>query len=251
MDRQRLARIFDVLQHVASSGPCTVTELATALDAPLSSTHDLLKAMVDVNLLHATERRYGLGTRSIRTALAVMDSVAVQRVARRHLEELVDDIGFDVYLAMASGSRVIYVSRYAGRQRINLDIPLGRSLFLHSTAVGKLFAAFDRNCYQAMMAGPRPTVTPATRTSAADLDRDMASIREKRVSISRGESLQGIVGLATPVFAPGGALAAAVHVSALRSALPARRVAPVVGRMLATSEAIEGELAASAAAASA
>jgi IclR family transcriptional regulator, acetate operon repressor len=251
VDRQRLTRIFDVLQHVAASGPCTVTELATALDAPLSSTHDLLKAMVEANLLYMTDRRYGVGTRSIRTALAVMDSVAVQRVARRHLEELVEDIGLDVYLAMGSGSRVIYVSRYAGRQRINLDIPLGRSLLLHSTAVGKLFAAFDRNCYQAMMTKPRPALTPATRTSAADLDRELASIREKRVSVSRGESLQGIVGLATPVSAPDGALAAAVHVSALRSALPARRVAPVVRRMLATSAEIEGELAASAASASA
>jgi DNA-binding IclR family transcriptional regulator len=217
----------------------------------LSSTHDLLKAMVDTDLLHVTDKSYGLGPRAIRSALSIMDSVAVQRVARRHLEDLVESIGFDVYLAMGTGGRVISVSRYAGRQRVNLDIPLGRSLLLHSTAVGKLFAAFDRNVYQAMMAKPRPAVTSTTRTSVIELDRDLALIRDKRFSLSRGESLEGIVGLATPVFAPDGSLAAAVHVSALRTALPARRVRSVVRHMVATSTAIEDKMAEPAASVSA
>jgi DNA-binding IclR family transcriptional regulator len=251
VDRQRLTRIFDVLAYLAAHGPGTVTELSNALGMPLSSTQDLLKAMVDTNLVYVMEKTYGLGPRAFRTALAITDSVVVQRVARRHLEQLAHGTGFDVYLAMASGSRVIYVSRYAGRQRVNLDIPLGRSLLLHSTAVGKLFAAFDRNVYQAMMAKPRPAVTPATRTSAADLDRNLAGIREKGVSISRGESLTGIIGLATPVFAPDRALAAAVHVSALRTTLPTRQLSSIVRAMHATSAAIEKELADPAATASA
>jgi DNA-binding IclR family transcriptional regulator len=246
-----LARIFDVIQHLAAHGPCTVTAIATALDAPLSSTHDLLKAMVDTSLLHLTDRHYGIGPRAIRAALSVMDSVAVQRLARRHLEELVETIGFDVYLALSSGGRVIYVSRFAGRQRVNLDLELGRSLFLHSTSVGKLFAAFDRTVYQAMMAKPRPAVTPSTRTTPAELDRDLALIREKRFSVSRGESIQGIVGLATPVFAIDGSLAAAVHVSALRTALPAKQLNAVIRRMTATSHAIEDDLAEPAASVSA
>lgn len=243
MDRQRLVRIFDVLTHLADHGPCTVTELGSALGAPLSSTHDLLRAMVDARLVQVTEKSYTLGPRAIRTALSVTESVAVQRVARRHLEGLVDAIGFDVYLAMNTGSRVLYVSRYAGRQRVNLDIPLGRSLLLHSTAVGKLFAAFDRNVYQAMVDKPRPAVTSATRTSTADLDRDLAKIRDEHVSVSRGESLEGILGLATPVFGPDGALAAAVHVSTLRSSLSPGQVTPTVRHMLSTSDAIERELA--------
>ncbi|MGW4393365.1 IclR family transcriptional regulator [Streptomyces sp. NPDC004685] len=243
MDRQRLARIFDVIQHLAAHGPCSVTEIATALDTPLSSTHDLLKAMVDTGLLHCTEKNYGIGPRTIRAVLSVVDSIAVQRLARRHLEELVETIGFDVYLAMSGGSSVIYVSRFAGRRRVNLDLELGRSLLLHSTSVGKLFAAFDRNVYQAMMAKPRPALTSSTRTSPAELDRDLASIREKRFSVSRGESIQGIIGLATPVFGPDGSLTAAVHVSALRTALSTRQLNAVVRQMTATSHAIENDLA--------
>ncbi|MET7640634.1 IclR family transcriptional regulator C-terminal domain-containing protein [Streptomyces sp. NPDC005438] len=243
MDRQRLERIFDVLTHLAGHGPCTATELSRALRTPLSSTHDLLRAMAEARLVDVIDRSYGLGPRALRTALAVMDSVGVQRVARRHLERLAEDSGFDVYLAMGTGNRVVYVSRHPGRQHVNLDIPLGRSLLLHSTAVGKLFAAFDRNVHQTMMAKPRPAVTGETLTSARELDRDLAVIRRRRVSVSRGESLKDIVGLATPVFAPDQSLAAAVHVSALRTSLPTSRVGSVVEQMLATSAAIEAELA--------
>lgn len=242
MDAQRIGRILDVVDQLARYGPQTVTRLSTQLDVPLSSTHDLLKAMVEAKILYLDGRTYGLGTRVLRTALGVLDSVAVPRVAARHQEVLVEETGLDAYLAVPTGTRVVYVSRYAGRQRVNLDIPLGRSLHLHSTAVGKLFAAHRRDIYQAMMAKPRPALTAQTRTGAVELDRDLAAIRRHGVSVSRGESLRGIVGLATPVRGPDGALVAAVHVSALSTTLPTRAVGAVVTAMHAASAAIEAQL---------
>lgn len=243
MDGQRLTRIFDVVDQLAKHGPLTVTQLSSRLDLPLSSTHDLVRAMVDARVLHCSGRTYGLGPRAVRAALNVLDSVALLRVAGHHLDLLVQRIGFDVYLAMATGARVVYVSRHPGSQRVNLDIPLGRSLQLHSTAVGKLFAAHHPDVYRAMLDRDRPALTPQTRTTQVQLDRDMAAIRSRGVSISRGESLRGVIGLATPVRSPAGDLAAAVHVSALRNSLPASEVARVVAAMHQTSSAIETELA--------
>ena len=243
MDGQRLTRIFDVVDELAEHGPQTVTELSSRLKVPLSSTHDLVKAMVEARVLHCSGRTYGLGPRAVRAALTVMDAVALPRVARPHLDLLVQRIGFDVYLAMATGTRVIYVTRHAGRQRVNLDIPLGRSLMLHATAVGKLFAAYRPDVYRSMFERERPQLTPQTRTTQLQLDRDLAGIRSRGVAISRGESLRGVVGLATPVRAPDGSLVAAVHVSALRNSLPSKEVAVVVAAMHETSSAIETELA--------
>lgn len=243
MDGQRLTRIFDVIDELAQHGPQTVTELSSRLSLPLSSTHDLVKAMVEARALHCSGRAYGLGPRAVRAALNVMDAVALPRVASHHLDRLVQTIGFDVYLAMATGTRVVYVSRHAGRQRVNLDIPLGRSLLLHSTAVGKLFAAYRPDVYRAMFERDRPQLTPHTRTTQVQLDRDLAAIRSRGVSVSRGESLRGVIGLATPVRAPDGSLVAAVHVSALRTSLPSKEMGVVVAAMHDTATAIEAELA--------
>jgi IclR family transcriptional regulator, acetate operon repressor len=243
VDGQRLTRIFDVVDQLASHGPLTVTQLSSRLGLPLSSTHDLVKAMVDARVLHGSGRTYSLGPRAVRAALNVLDSVALPRVAAHHLDLLVQRIGYDVYLAMATGTRVVYVSRHPGRQRINLDIPLGRSLQLHCTAVGKLFAAHRPDVYRAMVDRDRPAPTPHTRTTQVQLDRDMAAIRSRGFSLSRGESIRGVLGLATPVRAPDGSLVAAVHVSALRNALPASEIPGVVAAMHETSSAIEAELA--------
>ncbi|MET0188819.1 MAG: IclR family transcriptional regulator [Pseudonocardia sediminis] len=243
MDGQRLTRIFDVIDQLAEHGPQTVTELSSRLKLPLSSTHDLVKAMVEARALHCSGRTYGLGPRAVRAALNVMDAVALPRVAGHHLDLLVQKIGFDVYLAMATGTRVVYVSRHAGRQRVNLDIPLGRSLLLHSTAVGKLFAAHRPDVYRAMFERERPQLTPQTRTTQVQLDRDLAAIRARGVSVSRGESLRGVIGLATPVRAPDGSLIAAVHVSALRNSLPSKETGAVVAAMHEASLAIENEIA--------
>jgi DNA-binding IclR family transcriptional regulator len=242
VDSQRLGRLFDVVDHLAEHGPTSVSQLSKRLGLPLSSTHDLLRAMVEAKALHLSGRLYGLGPRTIRTAINVLDSVAVRRVAARHLDLLAETTGYDVYLAVAAGTRVVYVSRHPGSQHVNLDIPLGRSLFLHSTAVGKLFAAYRPEIADAMLRKPRPALTPQTRTSPAELERDLAAIRKRGVSVSRGESLRGVLGLATPVRDQSGVVVAAVHVSALRTALPARELGALTTAMHETAAAVEAEL---------
>ena len=63
-------------------------------------------------------------------------------MARPHLRELALEVGEDVYLGLQMGRRVFYADRILGTQRISLDIRLGEPLYLHTTATGKLFAAF-------------------------------------------------------------------------------------------------------------
>lgn len=242
VDRLRLHRVFDVLGQLATGGPKTVTELSRQLDLPLSSTHDLLQGLLAADAVSAVGKTYSLGPRTIRLSVAVLDSVGVQRIARHHLEELAARVGLDVYLAVRTGTRILYVVRCAGIQAVNIDIPLGRSLFLHSTAVGKLFAAFQREVYQQMISQPRPALTSRTRTTVEQLDRELAGIRSRGVSISRGESVPGILGMAAPVWGANGELVAAVHVSALQGSLTPELLLGVTAEILQTAQVIETEL---------
>lgn len=243
MDPQRLRRVLDVLGHLASHGSMTVTELSRELDLPLSSTHDLLKALVKTDAVSATGKSYALGPRTVRLSFEVLDSVGVQRIAQRQMECLVERIGLDVYLAVRTGTSILYVARCAGSQTVNIDIPLGRRLFLHSTAVGKLYAAFERDVYQQMLSSPRPALTSRTLTTMEQLDRDLGSIRSRGLSISRGESVPGIVGLAAPVRGPDNQVAAAIHVSALHGSLTPQALCGVTAELQQTATAIETELA--------
>ena len=96
MHPYRLARVFDVLTYIAESGRPTVSEIARELEMPVSSAHDLLSALCEIEAVSVEDRRYALGPRAFSLGLRVSESVAVRRVAAAPMAHLVEEIGHDV-----------------------------------------------------------------------------------------------------------------------------------------------------------
>ena len=243
MESDRLKRIFDVLEWLTDRGAQTVTEVSNALSLPVSSTHDLLKAMVKSGLAESTSQGYDIGSATVRLSFKVQKRFDIVTVAVPELEKLVQRVGFDVYLAIRTGNQAMYAARFRGRQGINIDIPLGLPLYRHATAVGKLFAAFDREMRQELLASPRPKLTPQTRTDAQVIERDLARIRSRGFSVSREEAVAGIVGIATPIHNAADRIVGAAHISALKSTLAGGRLQEVCNELQRTTIAIEHRLA--------
>jgi len=217
MNPDRYLRTFDVLNLlVKHKDGMRLTEIKDALALPVSSMHNMLQTMVTAEVLSVSEDlRYSVGPRAVALALRTLQSLDIRTVARRHLQDLVKAIGDDVYLAMRVGNRVFYADRCLGNQRISLDIRLGEPLYFHSTATGKLFAAFDPRLANTALAGKLPQVTPATITDPAELEREYKRIRSAGYAKSAEESVEGITGYAIPIRDASGAVAAAIHTSVL------------------------------------
>ena len=240
MDRYRLRRVFD-LGLMARRGPVTVTEARRSLDVPLSCTHDLVRALMAIDAGSPVAWGYTVGPRIVRLSCDITDSNWVPRHAQPHLKDLTQRTGLHVYLAARTGERVLYVARCPGHRQI-IDIPRGRRLPLHSTAVGKLYSAFDRDVHQQMLAGDRPALTPFTHTTPGAIEADLTVIRGRGVSISRGESVVGVLGVAAPVWDARGRLAAAVQVSALQASLSPAQLEDVSVLLVATASRVQREL---------
>ena len=217
MSPDRYLRTFDVLNLlVQHKGGLRLTEIKETLKLPVSSVHNMLQTMVSAEVATVTDDlRYSVGPRAVALALRTVQSLDIRTIARRHLQDLVKEIGDDVYLALHVGKRVIYADRCLGTQRISLDIRLGEPLYLHSTATGKLFAALDGKLGAVALAGKLPRVTPATIVDPLELEREFKRIRTLGYAKSQEESVEGIVGYALPILDSTGKLAAAIHVSVL------------------------------------
>jgi DNA-binding IclR family transcriptional regulator len=217
MNPDRYLRTFDILNLlVRHKNGLRLTEIKDQLGLAASSVHNMLQTMVSAEVVVVDEDlRYSVGPRTVGLALRTVASLDVRSVARRPLHDLAKEIGDDVYLGMRMGRRVIYADRILGTQRISLDIRLGEALYLHSTATGKLFAAYDDKLAALALADKLPRLTPSTITDPKELEREFARIREAGWSRSSEESLAGIVGYAVPIHDAAGSLAAAVHVSVL------------------------------------
>jgi DNA-binding IclR family transcriptional regulator len=217
MSPDRYLRIFDILNLlVGRRDGMRLTEIKQELGLPVSSVHNALQTMVSADLLSVDEGlRYYLGPRTVALALRAVQSLDLRSLSKRPLQELAKRIGDDCYLAMRMGRRVFYADRINGTQRISLDIRLGEPLYLHSTATGKLFAAYDDKLGAQVLAGKLPRLTANTIIDPKALGKELRSIREAGFSKSQEESSEGIVGYAVPIMDQPGSIAAAVHVSVL------------------------------------
>jgi DNA-binding IclR family transcriptional regulator len=217
MNPDRYLRTFDVLHLlVKHKEGLRLTEVKDALALPVSSVHNMLQTMVTAEVVSVSEDlRYTVGPRAVGLSLRILQSLDIRSAARRHLQDLVKQIGDDVYLAMRVGNRIFYADRCLGTQRISLDIRLGEALPLHSTATGKLFAAFDPRLEASALAGKLPKITPATITDPAMLEREFKRIRAAGYAKSSEESVEGITGYAVPIRDGSGEVAAAIHTSVL------------------------------------
>lgn len=227
-----MSRVFAVVRTIAcASESLTASELGRVIGAPLSSTHDLLRTLVELDLIVCEEGRYAIGPAAIMLSAQVLDGVTVRTHARPHLVELAERTGEAVYLAVPSGGRLIYVDRFLGASRISIHIRLGEPLYLHATAVGKLFAALDPRYRQRLFESRRPALTPRTITEVEPLTAELEKIVSCRMSVTRSESYPGILGIAVPIWSTDGGLVAAIHVSSAEAAMDDERLGLVVEEM--------------------
>ncbi len=217
MDPQRYLRSFQVLHLlVGQQDGLRLVEIRQALGLAASSAHNMLSTMVETGLLEVSrDLHYTLGPRAIGLSLATVNTLDIRALARPHLRELALEVGEDVYLGLQMGRRVFYADRILGPGRVSLDVQLGVSLYLHSTATGKLFAALDPALEQRALAGPLPQLTPRTLVTAPALAREFEQVRAAGWAASREETVEGISGYSVPVRRSGGSPAAAVHVSVI------------------------------------
>jgi DNA-binding IclR family transcriptional regulator len=240
----RFSRVFDVLELLTGHPEgMTLTEVAKRLNLPTSSTHDLLQRMLTADVVVSNDAlRYSVGPRAVRLSIRIVDSLELRSIARRHLQDLARETGEGVYLAVRIGRRVVYVERFPGNQPVSVDIRLGQSLFLHATSVGKLFAAHHPQLRRHLLTEPRPALTEHTIVEAGELERELDRIRKQGFAVSREEAIDGIVGLAVPVFDARHELIAAIHVSTLRAQLTREREDAILTSGYAQADAIEREL---------
>ena len=240
----RFSRIFDVLELlVGHPDGMTLTEIVKRLDLPTSSAHNLLRRMVLADVIGMTgDLRYSVGPRAVRLAIQVVDRLEVRAIARRVLLDLARDTGEDVYLAIRLGDRVSYVDRVPGTRPVSVNIRLGQSLYLHATAVGKLFAAYVPQLRERLFAELRPRLTMNTLTTVPELEAEFAAIVANGVSLSREEAIPGISGLAIPVRDSGGAIVAAIHISALSAQMDTSHERLLIESARAAAASIESEL---------
>ena len=208
MDVKSASRTLDVFELFArEQRPLTLSEVAAALDAPLSSCFNLVRALKGRGFLFGVgPRRQIYPTRKMYdVASAIAASEPWLRRIMPRLEALRDQTQETAILGKEQGGCVIYLAVLEGPQNIRYTARPGDLKPLHSSSIGKTLLATMKPRARADVLAKLPldAMTDATITDRARLVEEIERCAAQGYSITRGENVADVMAVAMPVKVAG------------------------------------------------
>jgi DNA-binding IclR family transcriptional regulator len=218
-------RALRVLRFLATQpDPVSLDRISREVAIPRSSAYHLLAAMVDEGfVVHLPdERRYGLGVAAFEVGSGYVRQEPLQRIARRPLARLVDEVGQSAHLAVLHGRDVLYVIEERAPGRPSLVTDVGVRLPSHLTASGRaILAALPANQVRALFPGRTAFVDRTGRgpASLTALRAVLSETRQRGYAVELDEVTLGFASVAAAVLDHNGHPVAGVAVTYPTSAL--------------------------------
>ena len=194
--------------------PLTLSELARAIGAPISSCHGLVATLRNRGYIYSVgnNRQVYPTRRILDVAEAIVRNDPLLEIAAPVLTHLRDDTGETVILGVREGDAVVYLDVVEGLHTIRYSAKPGEIKPLYSSAIGKaLLASVDEGeLAKTLSRIALKGITPATLTDEDALRRDLKDGCRRGVFVTRGENVADVMGMAAPAAPGGQALAVAL-----------------------------------------
>lgn len=237
-----LERGLLVLSSLAELGEATLTEVARRAGLSASTTYRLLETLRQQGYAEWDERSglFRVGLRAYQVGAAFSARNSLLGAAQLELPGLVAALNETVNLAALRGRQAVYVYQAEASQLMRMFTQVGAVAPLHCSGVGKVLMAGqpEEEVRAYLGEGPFPAYTPHSLTTLPAYLEELARVRQQHYALDDEERELGVRCVAVPVQDAGGAVVAAVSVSAPAARLPAeavpdlaRRVQEVAGRI--------------------
>ncbi len=203
-DTTTVDKALEVLFHLtASRSPLGVTTLGRELGMPKSSVHRLLKSLSNKSLVQRDERgRYKPGVGLLTLSAGFIAQEPLLRIARPLMQETAEQTGETCFLVASRHRKIWVLDKVEGSGFLRASPPLGSTVPVYATAVGKLYAAFGADeielepCRDAAF----EPFTAATLRDQGSFAAEIELVREQRFAKNRDEWITGLSVVAAPVF---------------------------------------------------
>lgn len=228
---------------VSDGGRSSLAEIASELGLPLSSAHRLLVTLQRKGFVsRAGKGCYVAGPALIRLGGANDLPGLLRQVGRPILADLSRRTGLTVHLGILENDMVTYLIKEAGSS--DLGTREGMQLEAYCSGIGKvLLAHLPRpRIEQYLASGPFPALTPQTITDPARLRSALEQVKVAGFALDEQEFSPTLCCVAAPVRRDGGAVCAAISLSAPLPDPCGLEPQARLGQLLAAAAGIQGRL---------
>src|SRR5436190_3284007 len=145
---QSLERGLAILSAFKAGTPeLGISELARGLGLTRSTSHRYVATLARLGYLqqNPSTRKYRLGPRVVDLGLSAINSMELREISAPHLQQLSDETGHTVNMAILDGSDIVYIERCRtsgpGQREIDLALHVGSRLPAYCTSMGKVLLA--------------------------------------------------------------------------------------------------------------
>ena len=226
-----LDKACDVLSCFTTLKPAWgISELSRNLGIPKSGIFRIVKTFEQKGFLRRKARStdYELGYRIYElTGAAMGEGKWLCEKAAPYLWEVHQGTGFTVSLRVLEGDKLVVLDRIEGSHPLKVVYPVGAHLPCNHGAAGKLLLAYQRSpeeIQELLQAGKIQRLTEKTKTDFNELEASFKKVRRLGYSMTRGETLLGVIGLAVPVWGRDGQVKASLALTTPESLCSVTRI---------------------------
>lgn len=236
------ARLLMMLEAIAESdGPVASADLAIQLGLPRATVHRLCVMLERLSFL---ERELGgksfvIGHRQEQLALNSLIHSSYRGARHGALQALAREVGETVNVTVLHGNEVVYIDRVECQWPLRHHLQIGSRVPIHCGASGKLFLSMmPAAARRRLLAVPLQAYTEKSIVDATVLQEHLKKIRSSEISVDDEEFMQGLIGLAVPVYDTRKRICATVSLHAPTMRMTAAGVLDFVPALRRTADAV-------------
>ena len=233
-----LQKALTILNCFVKKSRLGVTEISELLDLNKSNVHNILTTFQAMNYLEQDPEsgKYQLGLGILELCQSVGDRFNIRKVMMPYMQEIADETGEVVYLAVPRDDEMVYLEAMHPVESYNMmRVILGEHAKMYCTGIGKaVLAHLPETVVENYITRGLIAFTENTITDPDVLREDLAVTRERGYSVDNMEHEFGVKCVGMPVFNRRGELLAAVSVSGPSLRFSAGRIEDIVRIMRAS-----------------
>lgn len=213
---QSVDRALIVLEIIARRGQAGVTEIADELGVHKSTVSRLIAVLESRGYVEQLSDRgkYRLGFSIARLARSTSAQMNLAKQSQPACDALAADAGETVNVALLDGRRIVNIVEATAPAEITVRTWVGQSCPAHATSSGKvLLAALSPEELRSRLGAKLDVFTDNTVATTADLEAELAAVRENGWASVEEELEIGLNAVAAPVYDSTAEVVAALSVS--------------------------------------
>lgn len=198
-------RALAILVEVSNSDePIAASHIAGRLGLPVPSVHRLVRHLEDLGYLERIlgSKRLSIGPMLQRLAFTTLVNSDIRGQRNNTLRSLVDVVKETCNITVLNGDEVAYIDRVESHWPLRTHLHPGSRVPIHCGASGKVFLAhmpaYRRR--RLLYSVPLRKLTEKTVTDPNVIEEELHGVRRQGYAIDNEEFLNGLIGIAVPIF---------------------------------------------------